>query len=225
MSIHVLYDHDHVWADIESQSFILLIPLFLLFELFIRAKLFHPSLPYSSCPFSLTKRNTFSNPSSYPSPQLILSCPHSLLFTYSFLSFHCPHLLPLSDPLPFSSSFFPLFLWSTAPYAFSLSFFNLDFHHTLFCLFRSDCLSFYFFWWQSVFFTSPLSHAVSLHCLGLSLFPWLTDSWFFSISIPPGWLDSTMCRVSPHQKANNEKRNVWRNPAVSLHVTEEVEEG
>lgn len=145
MSIHVLYDHDHVWADIESQSFILLIPLFLLFELFIRAKLFHPSLPYSSCPFSLTKRNTFSNPSSYPSPQLILSCPHSLLFTYSFLSFHCPHLLPLSDPLPFSSSFFPLFLWSTAPYAFSLSFFNLDFHHTLFCLFRSDCLSFYFF--------------------------------------------------------------------------------
>lgn len=159
-----------------------------------------------------------STPPSCPSPLLSLSCPHYLLFRYSFLSSLCSLCLPLPSNL---------FLWPAVLYTFTLSFFNLDFHHSLFCLSRSDCLSFYFFWWQSFFFTSPsLSHpvSVSLYCHSLSPSPWLTDSWFSAISIPLGWLDSTMCHVSPHQKANNEKRNVWRNPAVSLHVREEVEE-
>lgn len=149
-------------------------------------------------------------------------CP-VLTLSSSHILFLCPFLLPLSDP-SVPHYFFYLFLQPTTPHTFPLSFFNLDFHLRSVWLAQTP-LSFYFFWWQSLFFTSPsLSHPVSVHCLSFSLSPWLTDSWFSSINIPPGWLDFTMCQVSPHQKANNEKRNVWRNPAMPLHVKEKVEE-
>lgn len=139
----------------------------------------------------------------------------SLLHIYFFIH-------PLYIPTPSIRPIFHFFLWSTVPNTISFLFFNLDFHRSLFHLSHSDSLSLYFFWWQSLIFTSlcltlPLSACTAVASL------WVAPLWLSSISIPPGWLDFTMCRVSPHQKANNEKRNVWRNPALSLHVREEVE--
>lgn len=138
------------------------------------------------------------------------SCPSSPLttpaglFTYSFLSSLCPLLLLPSEPFSFSS--------------FSLSFVNFDFHHATFSLSHSESPSFYFFWCQSLCTSSSLSS-----CLRLCRFPSFTDSGVWSISIPPGWLDSTACHMSPHSETNNEKRNVSRNPMVFVLMGEEAD--
>lgn len=142
--------------------------------------------------------------------------PTSLCLTFSsshifFLSTLCIFQLPLSDTF---SSFFHFFLGSSVPSTISFLFFNLDFHRPLFHLSHSDSLSLYFFWWRSLIFTS-LCLTLSLSACTVLVSLWLAPLCFSSISIPPGWRDSTTCRVSPHQKANNEKRNVWRNPALS----------
>lgn len=135
----------------------------------------------------------------------------SLLHIYFFLSTLCIFQLPLSNTF---SSFFHFFLGSSVPSTISFLFFNLDFHRPLFHLSHSDSLSLYFFWWRSLIFTS-LCLTLSLSACTVLVSLWLAPVCFSSISIPPGWRDSTTCRVSPHQKANNEKRNVWRNPALS----------
>lgn len=105
--------------------------------------------------------------------------PHSVslsllnIYTYIhiFLSSLCVLQLPLSDPFPFSFSVSGLL------FPIPFSFFNLDFHRTLFRLSLSDSLSFYFFWWQSLISTSlcltPRLYLPALRCPGLSMFPWL----------------------------------------------------
>ena len=129
------------------------------------------------CPFSLTKHNTFSCPLLPPAHLLCPLCP-VLAPSSSHILFYPPAVhfdfLYLTLSVFFFTSFSAPLL--AIPLVF-FSLFNLDFHRTLFCLCGSNSLSFYFFWWQSLIFTSPLSLShpvsvsVSLHCHGLSLFP------------------------------------------------------
>lgn len=149
-----------------------------------------------------------SAPSSCPSSLLILS--HFCLLTDIFLSSLCVVSLPLSH-----SQFWLLSLAHCFPILFPFSCFNLDFHHTQFCLSHSDSLSFYFLWWQSLIFTSLcLTTSLPARTAPISLcFP----DWVSYISSPAGWarLHHVSC-----VKANNEKRNVWRNPETSFAVQE-----
>lgn len=107
-----------------------------------------------------------SHPSSFVSP-----LPFAVLTHQFFLSLFTS--LPLFDPFTFPF-FCTVFLWFVASYTFFPSCFNLDFHLTSLSLSPADVLSFYFFWWQSLFFTSPsLCHpfSASLRCFSLSPAP------------------------------------------------------
>ena len=180
MSIHVLYDH--VWLDLRVRLYSADSLVFAI-ELFIRAaktlsSLSAPFLLLSVSPALSVWLNTtlFHVHSSLLPISSARSAPSSLPLLHIFFFILLLSILTSSIwPFQFFFTSFSAPLLAIPLVFFSL--FNLDFHRTLFCLCGSNSLSFYFFWWQSLIFTSPLSLShpvsvsVSLHCHGLSLFP------------------------------------------------------
>lgn len=77
----------------------------------------------------------------------------SALILPPMLSFILPLSISASLIQPIHFQVFTSFLWTPCSLYFP-PLFNLDFHHTLFCLSCSHPLSFYVFWWQSQIFTS-----------------------------------------------------------------------
>lgn len=217
----LLYDCDHVLVVVEGKALFCWIPCFCGWIIHLGSR----TLSSLSAPFLLhlsdstalsLQLNIFSSPlpPTPHSPPLPPTISYVLTVRSSLSPFHIFFpILPLSllrFPLsePFSSKF-ALFLWPTALYTFSPSSCNLHFHHTLFSV--SLRLPFIL----CLPMTISVLHfpiIVSL-CRRPSALPWsLSVSLTHRLTVlfyspARGWLDSTMCRSSPHQKAKRKWKN------------------
>lgn len=179
-------------------------------QLFIwAAKLFHPLGPAWTFLHFLF---VFSALLLWPKPSFMTAspfCPYPFLSVVSLSFFTLFHLPCLKFPIEL---LFTSFQCQMYPFSLPL---NLVFTQT----------SLHFISFDDNLSSSPpppLSppDSVSFHFLGLFPVPQLTHSWFTTISIPSGWKDSTMCRVSPLQEPNNGKWNICRNLTLPSHGRE-----